>query len=61
MRIYNVKINTMKGAVIEKGWVEVLDSKITAVQEGAPVSTAQDDIDGEGGLRSSGFIDAQRH
>ena len=61
MRIYNVKINTMKGAVIEKGWVEILDGKITAVQEGAPDSTAQDDIDGEGGLLIPGFIDAHCH
>ena len=50
MKIYNVKIFTMNKAlsIIEKGWVEITEGKITAVCEGTPSSFEDVDIDGGG-------------
>lgn len=63
MKIYNVKIFTMNKArsVIEKGWVEITEGKITAVCEGTPSSFEDVDIDGGGAALYPGFIDAHTH
>ncbi len=62
MKIYNVKINTMdSGRIIEKGWVEIVDGKITAVESGDPRNISHEDTDGCGGLLIPGFIDAHCH
>lgn len=63
MKIYNVKIFTMNKArsVIEKGWVEITEGKITAVCEGKPSSFEDVDIDGGGAALYPGFIDAHTH
>lgn len=63
MKIYNVKIFTMNKArsVIEKGWVEITEGKITAVCEGTPASFEDVDIDGGGAALYPGFIDAHTH
>ncbi len=63
MKIYNVKIFTMNKArsIIEKGWVEITDGKITAVCEGTPSSFEDVDIDGGGAALYPGFIDAHTH
>lgn len=63
MKIYNVKIFTMDKArsVIEKGWVEITEGKITAVCEGTPSSFEDVDIDGGGAALYPGFIDAHTH
>lgn len=61
MKIYNVKINTMdNGKIIENGWVEVLNGKITAVCEGKPEINSGD-LDGKGGTLIPGFIDPHTH
>lgn len=63
MKIYNVKIFTMNKArsLIEKGWVEITEGKITAVCEGTPSSFEDVDIDGGGAALYPGFIDAHTH
>lgn len=63
MKIYNVKIFTMNKtrSVIEKGWVEITEGKITAVCEGTPSSFEDVDIDGGGAALYPGFIDAHTH
>ena len=63
MKIYNVKIFTMNKArsVIEKGWVEITEGKITAVCEGTPSSFEDVDIDGGGAALYPGFIGAHSH
>lgn len=63
MKIYNVKIFTMNKArsVIEKGWVEITEGKITAVCAGTPASFEDVDIDGGGAALYPGFIDAHTH
>ncbi|MBQ3566613.1 MAG: amidohydrolase [Oscillospiraceae bacterium] len=62
MKIYNVKINTMdNGRVIENGWVEIENGKITAVEDGCTDSISESDIDGKGRLLIPGFIDAHTH
>lgn len=63
MKIYNVKIFTMNKArsIIEKGWVEITEGKITAVCEGTPSSFEDVDIDGGGAALYPGFIDAHTH
>lgn len=63
MKIYNVKIFTMNKtrSVIEKGWVEITEGKITAVCEGTPASFEDVDIDGGGAALYPGFIDAHTH
>ncbi len=61
MKIYNVKINTMdNGKVIENGWIEIENGKITAVESGIP-AVSENDIDGKGKLLIPGFIDAHTH
>ncbi len=63
MKIYNVKIFTLNKArsVIEKGWVEITEGKITAVCAGTPASFEDVDIDGGGAALYPGFIDAHTH
>ena len=61
MKIYNVNINTMAGNVIENGWAEIVNGKISAVGEGKPDSVSSDDIDGEGGLLIPGFVESHCH
>lgn len=63
MKIYNVKIFTMNKtrSIIEKGWVEITEGKITAVCEGTPSSFEDVDIDGGGAALYPGFIDAHTH
>lgn len=61
MKIYNVKINTMdNGKIIENGWVEIKNCKITAVSDGKP-EIKPEDIDGKGGTLIPGFIDSHTH
>ena len=61
MKIYNVKINTMdNGKVIENGWIEIENGKITAVESGT-ATVSENDIDGGGKLLIPGFIDAHTH
>ncbi len=61
MKIYNVKINTMdNGRVIENGWVEIENGKITAIESGTP-AVSENDVDGKGKLLIPGFIDAHTH
>lgn len=62
MKIYNVRIMTMEnGLIIENGWVEIKDGKITAIECGKPEKTTKDDIDGNGKMLMPGFIDAHTH
>ncbi len=62
MKIYNVVINTMDNRnVINSGWVEVENGRITAVEEGKPETISETDIDGKGKLLMPGFIDAHTH
>lgn len=62
MKIYNVRIKTMdKGQFISTGWIEIENGKISAVEEGAPDSLSEGDINGGGGLLIPGFIDAHTH
>lgn len=61
MKIYNVKINTMdNGKIIEKGWIEIQNGKITEVSDSIPEINSGD-IDGKGGMILPGFIDAHTH
>lgn len=63
MKIYNVKIKTMddQRRVFDKGWVEIEDGKIIAVEEGEPLDIAEGDIDGKGMTLYPGFIDIHTH
>ena len=62
MKIYNVRINTMDGGkIIENGYIEIENGKISAVCEGIPVKTDTSDIDGQGWLLVPGFIDPHSH
>ncbi|MBE6853368.1 MAG: amidohydrolase [Ruminococcus sp.] len=62
MKIFNAKIYTMdsKGTVIENGWIEISDGKISKVGSGTTqVSSA--DTDAGGRILIPGFIDAHTH
>ncbi len=60
MKIYNATIIS-KGVVLYKnGWVEILDGKISNLGEGE-TSTSVGDINANGQILISGFIDAHTH
>lgn len=62
MLIYNAEIHTMDSPeVIEKGWIEVSDGKITDIGKGVPDLIPEDSIDAKGGMLLPGFIDAHTH
>ena len=48
------------GRVIENGWVEIENGKITAIESGTP-AVSENDVDGKGKLLIPGFIDAHTH
>lgn len=64
MRIYNARLYTMDGPVIESGYVEMENGIITAV---GPMSRlagtlpGDGDLDARGGLLFPGFVDAHSH
>ncbi|MCD8094720.1 MAG: amidohydrolase [Ruminococcus sp.] len=62
MKIYNAKIYTLNELrqVIENGWVEIKNGKITAVSEGETAAESGD-IDAKGFALYPGFIDAHTH
>ena len=62
MIIYNAMIQTMSSeGVIEKGYIQLDDGKITALGSGVPNMLPEDSIDAKGGLLLPGFIDAHTH
>ena len=63
MRIYNVRIYTMdkNRNVIENGYAEFENGKITAVCQGVLQNIGEEDIDGKGFDLYPGFIDAHTH
>ncbi len=61
MKIYNAEIYTMCSEIIENGWIEFENGKITAVESGMPENISENDIDTERGKVLPGFIDAHTH
>ena len=62
MLIYNAEIHTMDSrGVIENGWIDTENGKITALGEGAPDNIPDDSINAQGGMLLPGFIDAHTH
>ncbi len=61
MKIYNAEIYTMCSEIIENGWVEYENGKITRVCSGTPENISDSDINAEGGKLLPGFIDAHTH
>lgn len=63
MLIYNAKIMTMdeKAGVIENGWVEIAEGKISAFGAGVPDEITAESLDAKGGTLLPGFIDAHTH
>jgi len=61
MYIYNAKINSMDGIIIENGYVKIEDGKISEVSKGSPENISSADINAEGKLLLPGFIDAHTH
>lgn len=62
MKIYNAEIYTMTSdEPIKKGYIEIENGIITAVEEGLPASIEKYDIDAQGGSVLPGFIDAHTH
>ena len=62
MKIYNAEIYTINNdGIIENGWIEFSDGKITAIGSGSPEKVAPDDIDAHGGTILPGFVDAHTH
>lgn len=61
MIIYNAEIYSMTEDMHFYGYVEVHDGKITAVEQGKPDATTEEDIDCQGGRLFPGFIDAHTH
>ena len=57
MKIYNAEIYTMGGdGVIENGWIELCDGKISALGSGTPAALSDGDIDAQGGTLLPGFF-----
>lgn len=62
MLIYNAKIITMDTTgIIENGWLETDDDKISDIGNGTPVFIPPESIDAKGGTLIPGFIDAHTH
>lgn len=64
MKIYNAEIYTMccaDGGIIDKGWIDIQDGKIIAVEKGMPSEILAGDINAEGNTIYPGFIDAHTH
>lgn len=62
MLIYNAKIITMDTTgIIENGWLETDDNKISDIGNGTPVFIPSESIDAKGGTLLPGFIDAHTH
>jgi len=62
MLIYNAEIYTMgERGIIENGWIEISERKITAVGKGVPETIPQDSIDACGNTVYPGFVDAHTH
>lgn len=63
MLIYNAKIMTMdeKAGVIENGWVEIAEGKISAFGAGVPDEITAESLDARKGTLLPGFIDAHTH
>lgn len=62
MKIFNAKILTVNkdNDIIENGWVELDNGKISAIGTGA-CEYGSDDIDADGKTLTPGFIDAHTH
>ena len=62
MLIYNAKIHTMEGPVIENGYVLIRDGRIAAAGPSpAPEAAGEELMDAQGGLLLPGFVDAHTH
>lgn len=63
MKIVNAKIYTCDEAftVIENGFAEIEDGRITRVVAGTPESISEGDIDAQGKSLFPGFIDCHTH
>lgn len=61
MFIYNARIDTASDDIIENGYVEVKDGRISAVAAGNPHAVTDSDINAEGLTLLPGFIDAHTH
>lgn len=60
MKIFNAKIYSKGKQIIDNGWVEITGKKITDIGEGNTKIT-QNDINADGKILISGFIDAHTH
>lgn len=60
MLIYNAEIYT-GSEIIPSGWIEVEDTKISAVGAGIPETVPENSFDVAGGTVYAGFIDAHTH
>lgn len=60
MVIYNAKIHTMAGTVLDKGWIRVENGKIAEISD-APRSFGREDFNCRGRLLYPGLIDAHTH
>lgn len=60
MKIFNAKIYSKGKQIIDNGWVEITGKKITDIGEGN-TKTNQNDINADGKILISGFIDAHTH
>lgn len=60
MLIYNAEIYTGM-EIIPLGWIEIKDTKISAVGTGIPETIPENSINADGGTVYAGFIDAHTH
>lgn len=60
MKIFNAQVYSKGKLEYQNGWVEIQGKKIIAMGEG-DTKTTQDDINAEGKVLISGFIDAHTH
>lgn len=60
MLIYNAEIYTGM-EIIPLGWIEIKDTKISAVGAGIPDTIPENSINADGGTVYAGFIDAHTH
>lgn len=62
MKIYNAEIYTMNSSSpIKKGYIEIENGIIKAVEQGVPQTIEKNDIDASGLTLYPGFIDAHTH